>query len=165
MSAHQQPGPVVVGVDGSAGALAALRFALQEGLSRGVTVQVVTSWLLGPPMRDTLMDQAYAEESAAARRIQDQAIAAVSQDLTELPPITQLVVHDLGGATLIDAAREASMLVVGSGRKTFLARAFLGSVSEFCVRHASVPVVVVPDPSRLEVPSTRELAVAVPDGG
>lgn len=155
---------MVVGVDGSTGSLAALRFALEEGLARGATVQVVTSWLLGPPMRETITDEAYAEEAASAQRLQDAAIYAATRDLAETPVISRLVVHDVGGATLIDAARDAAMLVVGSGRKSVLARAFLGSVSEFCVRHASVPVVVVPDPSRVDASDGLEHAVAVPDG-
>lgn len=46
---------------------------------------------------------------------------------------------------LVEEAQDALMLVVGSGRKGILARAFLGSSSAYCVRHATVPVVVVPD--------------------
>jgi hypothetical protein len=41
------------------------------------------------------------------------------------------------------------MLVVGSSHKGMAARRLLGSVSEYCLRHARVPVVVVPDPSRV----------------
>ncbi|MBA2523381.1 MAG: universal stress protein, partial [Solirubrobacterales bacterium] len=41
----------------------------------------------------------------------------------------------------------ADYLVVGTGRKGTLRRTLLGSVSEFCVRHARCPVVVVPDPA------------------
>ena len=48
---------------------------------------------------------------------------------------------------------------VGSGRKSVLVRALLGSVSEYCVRHARVPVVVVPDPSRLEEDNLHEEVV------
>ncbi len=52
-------------------------------------------------------------------------------------------------SSLVKAAHDAALLVVGSGRKSLVARALLGSVSEYCVRHSRVPVVVVPDPARL----------------
>lgn len=160
MSTANASRPVIVGVDGSPGSIAALRFALEEGLARQSAVQVITTWLVGPPMLDSDTDDRYAEEADAARRLQDAALLVATTDMTEIPVINQVVVHDVGGATLIDAAREGSVLVVGSGRKSALARAFLGSVSEFCVRHASVPVVVVPDPARLDAPATVELVRA-----
>lgn len=160
MRSTSSPRPVIVGVDGSPGSIAALRFALEEGLARRSAVQVITTWLVGPPMQDPVTDARYAEEADAARRLQDAAVLAATTDMVELPVITRVVVHDVGGSTLIDAAREGSVLVVGSGRKGALSRAFLGSVSEFCVRHASVPVVVVPDPARLAAPATVELVRA-----
>jgi nucleotide-binding universal stress UspA family protein len=45
---------------------------------------------------------------------------------------------------LLDTAKDAQMLVVGSrGHGTF-AGIMLGSVSQHCVQHAPCPVVVVP---------------------
>lgn len=157
MTANSVAEPIVVGVDGSPGSKAALVFALREGLARGCTVQVVTTWLVGPPMRDVISASSYAEEEEAARALQDTLIAEALAEVGEVPDIARIVVHDVGGATLIEAARGAAMLVVGSGRKGALTRAFLGSVSEFCVRHATVPVVVVPDPSRIEAVNGVEL--------
>jgi nucleotide-binding universal stress UspA family protein len=61
----------------------------------------------------------------------------------------------------VEAAHDAALLVVGSGRKSLVARALLGSVSEYCVRHSRVPVVVVPDPARLEADTTSEEIVDV----
>lgn len=148
--------PIVVGVDGSPGSRAALRFALEEGAVRGVPVRLVTAWLLGPPMLDILPRKAHRAAADSARELQDSVLEDVVQSLPagfELPALDRVVIQDVGGATLVDAARSGSMLVVGSGRKGALARSFLGSVSEFCVRHASVPVVVVPDPARTGEPS------------
>jgi nucleotide-binding universal stress UspA family protein len=44
---------------------------------------------------------------------------------------------------LIDAAREAQLLVVGSRGHGGVAGALLGSVGQHCVQHATCPVVVV----------------------
>jgi hypothetical protein len=72
-----------------------------------------------------------------------------------------VVLQNYGGHALVEAAHDAAMLVVGSGHKSLVARALLGSVSEYCVRHAKVPVVVVPDPARLEAETVSEEIVEV----
>lgn len=146
--------PIVVGVDGSSGSRAALRFALEEGAVRRVPVRLVTAWLLGPPMLDILPRKAHRAAAESARELQDSVLTDVVRELPAdfaLPTLDQVVIQDVGGATLVDAAKSGSMLVVGTGRKGALARSFLGSVSEFCVRHATVPVVVVPESSRPEL--------------
>jgi nucleotide-binding universal stress UspA family protein len=153
--------PIVVGLDESPGARAALRFALEEGLARGVTVEVVTTWILDMVLRERITDQMITDEAHVVRLRQDQIIAEVARDLPGLPTIAQLVLHDAGGAPLVHAAEDAAMLVVGSGRKRVVDRLLLGSVSEYCVRHSRVPVVVVPDPSRLgPVPAPEGLTLA-----
>lgn len=153
-------GPVVVGLDDTDGGRAALRFALEEGLARGTTVEIVTTWILDGLMRDRITPQMIADEEHVVRIRQDRILTEVSRDFEKLPPIAKLVLHDTGGAPLVEVAKDAAMLIVGSGRKGPLARTFLGSVSEYCVRHATVPVVVVPDPGRVHLDQEdREVAV------
>lgn len=152
---------VVVGVDGSPGSKAALAFALEEGLARGSTVEVVTTWLMGPAISDIATATTFEEEQKRAEEVQDAVLAEVLADFDERPVISQVVLHNYGGHTLVDSARDAAMLVVGSGRKSVLARALLGSVSEYCVRHAAVPVVVVPDPARVPEEVVHEDVVEV----
>jgi nucleotide-binding universal stress UspA family protein len=153
---------IVVGVDGSAGSKAALAFAVEEGLARGVTVEVVTTWLMGPMAADIVAATSYDSEQQRARDTQDAAVAEVLQGLDERPTISKVVLHEYSGQTLVDAARDAALLVVGSGRKNVLARTLLGSVSEYCVRHSSVPVVVVPDPARVAEDTVSD-QIVVPD--
>jgi len=43
-----------------------------------------------------------------------------------------------------------SLLVMGSRGQGTLRRTFLGSVSDYCVHHAHIPVVVVPPPAHSE---------------
>lgn len=150
MSTDQPPSrPIVVGLDDSAGARAALRFALEEGLARDAPVQVVTTWVVDMTVRDRVTPELIEEEARDVRREQDRILAEVLDDLPAHPAVSQVVLHDVGGAPLLHAARDAAMLVVGSGRRRPLDQMPLASVSEYCVRHARVPVVVVPDPSRL----------------
>ncbi|MCW2755848.1 MAG: Universal stress protein [Marmoricola sp.] len=154
MNPELAPRPIVVGVDDSAGARAALRFAFDEGLKLDAPVIVVTTWLLGFARR-TITTRRVHDEALEARHVQDEQISLVLDSLDGVPEFTQVVVNDVGGPTLIDVAREAMLLVVGRGRQDPLSRAFLGSVSEFCVRHSPVPVVIVPDPSRRDEASAE----------
>ena len=140
---------IVVGVDGSPGSKAALAFALEEGLARHTTVEVVTTFLLGSAISDLATAATFDEEHQKARSVQEASLAEVLAGFPERPAIAQVVVQHYGGHALVEAASDAALLVVGSGRKSALARALLGSVSEYCVRHARVPVAVVPDPARL----------------
>jgi nucleotide-binding universal stress UspA family protein len=140
---------IVVGVDGTPGSKAALAFALEEGLVRGVTVEVVTTWLMGPILSDIATATTFEDERQRAQETQDAALAEVLEGFDERPAISQVVLQNFGGNSLVEAARDAALLVVGCGRKNILARALLGSVSEHCVQHATVPVVVVPDPARI----------------
>ena len=152
---------IVVGVDGSAGSKAALAFALQEGLARRATVEVVTTWLMGPAISDIATATTVEEEEQKARECQDDTLREVLEGFAERPTISQVVLQSYGGHALVEAAHDAALLVVGSGRKSLVARALLGSVSEYCVRHARVPVVVVPDPARLEAETVSEEIVDV----
>lgn len=138
---------IVVGVDGTPGSLAALEFAFVEALDRGAPVAVVTTWMPDFPAAVAGTGLTFENRADAARHMQDAAIRDIIAQLGETPQYSQAVLHDVSGPALIAAARDAALLVVGTGRKEALARAFLGSVSEFCVRHSPVPVVVVPAPS------------------
>lgn len=156
-------GPIVVGVDDSESGRAALRFALEEGLARGATVEVVTTWVLDGTVRDRVTDQMLADEAHVVRMRQDQILQEVAHGLPALPVTSRIVLHDAGGGPLVESAKDAAMLVVGSGRKSLLERAFLGSVSEYCVRHSRVPVVVVPEPSAVADQRPAEAVVLSAD--
>lgn len=152
-------GVVVVGIDGSAGSRAALDFALREGVRRGATVEVVTTWLQGSPLTTPLdgfaMAAAYQDlddQERLAHAVQDQMLAEALAGMDEKPAIARVVLPTYSGATLVEAGDKGQLLVVGSGRKGVLSRALLGSISAYCVRHSRVPVVVVPDPARVAAP-------------
>jgi nucleotide-binding universal stress UspA family protein len=145
-----QGGAIVVGVDGSSGAAAALSFALNEGWRRGCTVEVVTAWL-GSQQLDTTPDDAdLAEGRARVHQMQGDAIARCVEELEHLPNVVRVVVHDYAGRVLVAHAESASMVVVGSGSPSSASHQVLGSVAEYCVRHSTAPVVIVPAPDRRE---------------
>ena len=81
---------------------------------------------------------------------------------------TQIVVSGAAGAAILDAARRlgADLIVTGTHSRGALSRFFVGSVAEYVLRHASVPVVTVREESApaasAEPPSTPGTGVPVP---
>jgi nucleotide-binding universal stress UspA family protein len=145
-----QGGVIVVGVDGSAGATAALDFALAEGWKHGCTVEVVTAWLGSGHLEGTPDSENLAQGRARVHGMQGDLVARCLEARAEIPHLVRVVVHDYAGRVLVSRAERASMVVVGSGNPSSGSHQVLGSVAEYCVRHASVPVVIVPPPARLE---------------
>jgi nucleotide-binding universal stress UspA family protein len=141
-------GVIVVGVDHSAGAKAALRFALEEARLRRATLRVVHAWQFGyigatglegllPAAGGTLED--FHQGAAAAL---DETLREVVADQDDVL-IERRV--DQGGpaAVLVEESHGAELLVVGSRGHGGFAQLLLGSVSQQCAQHASCPVVIV----------------------
>jgi nucleotide-binding universal stress UspA family protein len=135
-------GAVVVGVDGTAHGDAALAFAADEARRCGDSLQVVTAWQYevrapAPNVMPMPLDtHAYAEQEQAAA-------LARAGDLSDLVVAREMVEGEAGPA-LVEAARGARLLVVGSRSLGPVRAALLGSVSRYCAQHAPCPVVVVP---------------------
>ena len=138
---------IVVGVDGSEGAAAALEFAAAEAALREARLRVVSAWELptsvyaggfAPALDSSTLDafreraQATADEAAATVKKQQPAVDCEAKAVEGQP-----------SAILLDEAADADLIVVGNrglgGFKTLL----LGSVGQQVVHHASCPVVVV----------------------
>lgn len=140
---------VVVGVDGSDEAQAALRFALGEARLRGATLRIVHAWTL-PAVTGGLGGIAatpsvdYLEHlRAEAERVVDRALAEFPAGVR--PPIERRVVRGTPSAVLIEASQDADLLVVGSRGRGGFAGLLLGSVSQQCAHHARCPVVIARD--------------------
>ncbi len=155
MSTEEEPiepglgdGRVVVGVDDSEQAAAALRWALREGAMRNCTVEVVHAW--SPPLSALPFGATFvipvddAEIDAKARAAVDELIDNALAEMDDKPAdVLRTVLPGGAGTTLVEVAEGADLLVVGSHGRTRFLRAALGSVAMACVNHASCPVVVV----------------------
>ena len=75
----------------------------------------------------------------------DRALQEVAPE-AEGVEIERRVTEGSAAAVLIEASRDADLLVVGSRGHGGFTGLRLGSVSRQCVSHASCPVVVVPGP-------------------
>lgn len=138
-------GPVVVGVDDSAGSRAALGFAFQQAATRGAELVAVQVWheegLLSGPLPPEDRDQ-----------IQHQVERSLAQQMTgwdtQYPDVgtRSLVCRAHPVAALTDAARDAQLLVVGHRGRGGFTGLYLGSVAYGVLHHAQCAVAVVPTP-------------------
>jgi nucleotide-binding universal stress UspA family protein len=156
-------GTIVVGVDGSPGSDDALRWALAEARLRGSRLRGVYAYELPrTPVTDAGLgvaggmavpvaveddgEQLRQAVETEARALVDAALRRAGADAIEGVEIDRVVTQGPPAATLIESARNAELLVLGSrGRGGFLGL-LLGSVSQQCAQHPPCPVVILPPP-------------------
>ena len=131
---------VVVGVDGSAESVAALAWAARYASASGARVQALLAWHYPGPI-EKAPDSIFEQTNAQMQTTLDEAVAKA------IPGQPAGVEKSLGyghpAEVLINASKEADLLVVGShGHRAFTGM-LLGSVSLHCVTGAFCPVVVV----------------------
>jgi nucleotide-binding universal stress UspA family protein len=128
---------IVVGVDGSQCSLEAMRWATRQAELTGAELHAVMAWCLPEIYAYTPRDF----EGDARKALED----AIQQALGEKPrvPVSTRVVEGHPATALIDASRDAQLLVLGSHGRGAFTGMLLGSVSQHCVGHACCPVVVV----------------------
>ncbi|OHV36715.1 MULTISPECIES: universal stress protein [Pseudofrankia] len=138
---------IVVGIDGSEGSREALRWAMRESELHGAELLVLLAWQLpavGPYLPAMPLDAGVWEESA--RQGLSEALAAVFGD--KVPDGVRAEVRPGPPASvLVEAGRDADLVVVGSRGHGGFVGALLGSVSTAVVHHTTCPVLVVRPPS------------------
>ncbi|MFC0432056.1 universal stress protein [Kutzneria buriramensis] len=142
-------GKIVVGVDGSDASVDAVRWALEEARKRGAEVHVVTAWHTDPPPVEgppPMVGTPYrARESALAegQAHQNRVMEAV-RGATEGVAMQLHMVDQWPPRALVHISAGADLLVLGRHGHSWLAERLLGSVTAYCVRHATCPVVITP---------------------
>jgi nucleotide-binding universal stress UspA family protein len=140
---------VVVGIDYSTGARAALLFALHDAARRGVPVEAVVVYRPPDYWMDFSAVSSYHPEKARASALHHgQAfVNRVLPDGPQPPPEVRVrAAMGLAADVLIAESHGADLLVVGSRGHGGFASMLLGSVSMQCALHASCPVTVVHSP-------------------
>lgn len=140
---------IVVGIEGSGGAKAALKWAIQEAKFRHATIVVATayspSWVpVSPDFTYIPVDNFNVEEEVG--RMQEQIADEVLEEIgAEKASIKYVRKKGSPSDTLIAIAEaeDADMLVVGSRGRGGVRGLLLGSVSHQIAHHGSCPVVIV----------------------
>ncbi len=136
---------VVVGVDGSERSMAALRWALAEGAARKAVVRVVHAWeapLIYGSVTGVSGSDVGVIEGGARRMVDEMVDRAV--DGAAPVDVERTAVPGGPASSLVEAAEDADLVVVGRRGLGGFGRLLLGSVSEHVARHAGCPVVVIP---------------------
>ena len=141
------PAGVVVGIDGSPRAAAALMTALEEGVRRGETVTAVFAYP-APGSWGATGNAEAGEPDRLATAVLEEAGRFVDEATMPLPatlreaPLELRVRAGSPAPVLAEAARGAALLVVGHGGRGMVGRAVLGSTALRVLSLASCPVLV-----------------------
>lgn len=154
---------VVVGVDSSAAGAAALRWGVDEARVRGgrvLAIAVSDPPLVvgvGPDIAGGLAAQSMIDEeqlAAAAGAWLTDALAALPVEPGQA--VERRVARGDAATVLLEAARDADILVLGNHGRGALAGALAGSVAQRCAHHAECPLVLVPAPAETGPGATGE---------
>ena len=135
-------GRIVVGVDGSQPSRAALRWAVRQAHFTCSEVDAVMAWD-GPAQQDGRPGAPAADLAAIAVRALAETVHATVLEEGDAVDIRQRTRQGDAVRILLDASREAELLVVGCRGRSGIAATVLGSVSTQCAQQAGCPVVVV----------------------
>jgi nucleotide-binding universal stress UspA family protein len=138
---------IIVGIDGSAHSARALEWAIKQGALQHAPVTVITvnsvpasPWSGNPVV--------LAQDPAVLEKLRQGAEEMTAKVTSQLggarpAPVAVRAINGFPSRELIDASRDADLLVVGSRGAGGFARLMVGSTSDQVVHHAHCPVVVV----------------------
>ncbi|MEU4643482.1 universal stress protein [Micromonospora sp. NPDC023814] len=146
--------PVVVGVDGSAAALDAVRVAAREAAQRQCPLRVVHAFIW--PLTRVPVDPVPGAPAGAglrnqAERYVAEAVAEAGKAAPEVA-VTGAVVDGAATPVLLDESRDAALVVLGHRGLGGFAGLLIGSVTVQVSAHALCPVLVVRGEPRADGP-------------
>ncbi|MGW2643034.1 universal stress protein [Streptomyces sp. NPDC001348] len=139
-------GRILLGVGEKPTASAAVRFAAEEALLRGVPLEAVRAWRR--PAHTTTGHPLIVGEPAHSR--EQQAAELLEEALRDVPaglPVERRTVEGRPRDALLAASYEADLLVVGARRRPGHFGLQLGRVAHGVLHHAACAVAVVPEPA------------------
>ncbi|APU14167.1 MULTISPECIES: universal stress protein [Actinoalloteichus] len=157
--------PIVVGVDGSPTSVAALAWVLAQNEAHRRPIHAVSAWHFVPMAAGpatVLVDPGDVRQDHVERL--RQVVAEATETVTSAGgsgssaagpspgsavalddvDIRQEVIEGPPATVLLEAARDAAVLVLGSHGHGRAYASLVGSVSAACIRHAHCPVIVIP---------------------
>lgn len=132
---------VIVGVDGSPSANTATAWAAQEAELRGASLELIHTW--------NYPNLGYGGYVAVLEDFEKDASAIldeIAQKVRDHHPSLTIISSLIQGPTaqsIIERAKEADMVVVGSRGKGGFTGLLLGSVGQQLVHHCPAPVVII----------------------
>lgn len=135
----ETPSHVVVGVDGSPTSARAIDFAFDFAARRACELVAVHAW------SDTPLGLGHFDRSRMDREATELLSASLADQVRRHPdiPLRQITSAEQPARAVVDAAKGADLVVVGSRGRGAIRRKLLGSVSHAVVHCAPCPVGVV----------------------
>lgn len=151
------PQRIVVGIDGSDNAAAALQWASALAADTGASVAAIMAWnyptAMLLPVVGTPVVPADHVATTTLNTLHEVLAATPTGDIE----VAESIVMGAPRAVLTEASAKHDLLMLGRTGNSRLMQVFLGSTVNYCVRHADCPVVVVRDATAPE----RQIRVAV----
>ncbi|HPX36873.1 MAG TPA: universal stress protein [Mycobacterium sp.] len=166
MSTAPSTRPIVVGVDGSAVSKVAVDWAARNAAMRRVPLKLVN--VLNPPVvmafPEVPMPEGYVQwQEDEGRKVLDAALAIAGEAAGDLEISSEMVAGP-SVPTLVEASKDAQLIVLGCRGRGALARGLLGSVSTGLVHHAFCPVAIIHDEDPLMPHPSKAPVVVGVDG-
>jgi nucleotide-binding universal stress UspA family protein len=141
---------VVVGVDGSSHSQRALEWAINEAAVRRAPLTIVTVHQLVAGYTGPVAYPGDSKEATDQGAAAQQAADKILEGLGESRPASVTVEARSGfpAEQLVEASKDADILVLGSRGIGGFSRLLMGSVSSQVVHHAYCPTVIVPPVDR-----------------
>ena len=140
---------IVCGIDGSAASRRALEWAIDEAARRDCKLRVVTAWSWdGTEAMEAASTPA--SELNHAREVQSAVLSQALAAADSAPEVEQVMTRGIPSEVLCTAALDAELMVLGSHGHRAVHDRLVGSTSQRVIRHASCPVVILPDPRHVE---------------
>ena len=142
---------IIVGVDGSGHSQRALVRAIKEAVIHHAPLTVIT---VHQAVKGYSGGAAiYPEDKTETERAREAAQAETDKVLAELgeprpESVTVTAVHGFPAEVLIDASRDADMIVLGSRGVGGFSLLLMGSVTSQVAHHANCPILIVPPERR-----------------
>jgi nucleotide-binding universal stress UspA family protein len=138
---------IVVGLNDSPSAKAALGWAAEQAiLSQSVLRAIhVLDWPYGPS--NTPLPAQRPAANPTFDEVQAAYLASITRVFDDISPRPDWLIQFATGETgpvLVRQSQESQLLVVGTREHVGLGRILVGSISHYCLSHASCPVVAVP---------------------
>jgi nucleotide-binding universal stress UspA family protein len=143
---------IIVGVDGSGHSQRALEWAMKEAAIRRTPLTVLT---VHEAVRGyyTSSPSVFPDDPVRTEEAQQAAEAEAKEVLAGLDgphpeTVTVRAVHGFTVEELVNAGRDADMIVLGSRGAGGFSRLLMGSTASQVVQHAHCPVLIVPPAGR-----------------
>jgi len=139
---------IVVGIDGSGHSERALEWAAREAAAHHVPLTVLTvheavrGYLSSAPATYPGDEQQTEKIREAAQAETDKVLAGLGDSRPDT--VTVKAVHGFPVEELINAGKDADMIVLGQRGAGGFTRLVMGSTSSQVTHHADVPVVIIP---------------------